>query len=270
MYLARKRNNLNPYAMKKRLFFIVGSLCSLVAWAQSYNVSAIPAAMKKNASVAVHLDNTVVEVSDIDKATVKIQKIFTVLDEEGKDELMFTQYVNKYIALDEAEIKVYDQNGKQISRYKKKEMSTVAVGEGLIEDGYMTYYRIPATSYPVTVEFNYQLKLKSLMYIPSFRFIGSRESVAESNYTIKFPASINIRYKPKLTDITPQATDDGKYKIYKWTVKDLPALAYEPGSVSSRDRYPYVNIVADQFTYYGSEGDLSSWKNFGSWINHLY
>src|SRR6185503_18169122 len=44
----------------------------------------------------------------------------------------------------------------------------------------------------------------------------------------------------------------------------------EAGAVSGQNRYPHVSIVSDRFSHYGFEGDLSSWKSFGQWINTLY
>jgi len=255
--------------MKHSLLSFLFCFCIWVLNAQ-YNASSVPNDLKKNAAVVTHLYNTNVEVEGIDKATIKVQKIFTVLNEEGKEELMFHQYCNKYISLDDAEIKVYDQKGKQTAKYKKKDLFTSAIGEGLVEDGYMSYYKITTPDYPVTVEFNYSVRLKSIISLPDFRFIGEKEAVVESNYTIKYPVSINVRYKPKLTLIVPQVSDDGKYKTCKWTVKNLQAMEDEEGSVSDREKFPHINIVADQFEYYSSKGDLSSWKNFGLWINSLY
>lgn len=249
------------------LSFYFGFAC---VHAQSYDLSTVQEDLKKNASIVMHLYNTNVEVDDIDKATVKVQKVFTVLNEEGKTALFFNQYCNKYVSLDDAEIKVYDKNGKQTDKVKRKEMASHAVGEGLVEDGFLIYYPIAAAVYPVTVELNYTVKLKSILSLPSFRFVDAKEGIVEANYSIKYPAQINIRYKPKLTSITPQSSDDGKYKTLKWTVKNLPVVEDEEGSVSERDKFPYVDIVADQFSYYGNQGNLSSWENFGAWINSLY
>lgn len=238
--------------------------------AQVYNAASVPESLKKNASVIMHLQTTNVDIDDIDKATVKVRKIFTVLNEEGQDELMFNEYSNKYYSLDDAEIKVFDQNGKQTAKYKKKEMSTQSVGEGLVEEGFVTYYKVPAPSYPITVEFDYTKKLKSTLYIPDFRYVHAKEAVVESNYIAKVPHFINLRYKSKLTSLTPEITDDGKNKTFTWSVKNIAAVEDAEGSVSERDKFPYVNIVTDKFAHFGSTGDLSSWKSFGKWIGDLY
>src|SRR5205814_5789815 len=125
---------------------------------------------------------------------------------------------SKSVSLDEVEIRVYDGNGKQMGKYKKKDMATTIMGEGLIEDGQVTIFRIPNSSYPVTVDLKYELKLKNTLSIPSFRFIGLNEGVVEANYTIKIAEEMGLRYKPKNTTIEPAVTSEDKYKVYTWTV----------------------------------------------------
>lgn len=257
--------------MKKIKLSLLLSLGYFVAGAQlPYNLANVPAELKKQAAVITHLENIQLEVSDLDKAMLQVRKVFTVLNEEGKSALFFNLYTNKYLTLEDAEIKVYDQNGKQINKHKKKDMVTVAVGEGLIEDGYVTYFEVPAPSYPLTVEFNYEQEYKSTLAFPEYRFISPKEAVLESNFTAKVPAEITIRYQAKNSNIVPVITDEGKNRIYKWTVKNMAAIEDEEGSVDRSNRLPYVNIVSNQFSHYGFRGDLSSWKSFGNWMNELY
>ncbi|MEI9809834.1 MAG: hypothetical protein WDO16_19315 [Bacteroidota bacterium] len=59
-------------------------------------------------------------------------------------------------------------------------MNTVATGEGLIEDGYVTYYRVQALSYPVTIDVKYEKSIKSTLNIPAFRFIHPKEASSGS------------------------------------------------------------------------------------------
>lgn len=49
----------------------------------------------------------------------------------------------------------------------------------------------------------------------------------------------------------------------------MKALEYEEGA-SLRGRYPMIQIAPNKFSYYGNEGDLTSWKKYGEWINNLY
>jgi hypothetical protein len=50
----------------------------------------------------------------------------------------------------------------------------------------------------------------------------------------------------------------------------MAPIDFEEGSVSADNRYPRIAIAADNFSYYGLHGDLSTWKSFGLWINELY
>ena len=143
-------------------------------------------------------------------------------------------------------------------------------GEGLIEDGYVTYFNIPASTYPVLVEIEYELKIKGTLSIPDFRYITPKEGLVEANYTVKVPPQIPLRYKAEQTTIKPEIVDNGKYKIYKWSAKNLAPIEYEVGAASGADKYPHVKIAVDKFSFYGFEGDMSSWKNFGLWLKNLY
>jgi Domain of Unknown Function with PDB structure (DUF3857)/Transglutaminase-like superfamily len=259
--------------MKKIIgFFLLLALTSQLAAGQSwaYSLATIPEAIKHKASVIKHLENIDLEVEDIDKVSLNVHRIFTVMNEEGKESLFFAEYSSKFYALDDAEIKVYDANGKQTGKYKKRDMTTVANGEGLIEDGYVTYYRISTASYPVTIEIKYDVKIKGTLYIPDYKFISPKEGVVESNYTARVPANIPLRYKSLHTSLQPVVSQFGNYKIYKWTVKNQSPIEYEEGSASGSDKYPHIKIVSDKFSYYGFTGDLTSWKSFGTWIKDLY
>jgi len=96
------------------------------------------------------------------------------------------------------------------------------------------------------------------------------EGIVESDYTVHVLSNLGFRYKAKHTDIQPVITDEGNARVYKWGVKNLEPLKEEKGAAESQDRYPHITFAVNRFSYYGLEGDLSSWKNFGSWIGNLY
>src|SRR5215204_1393949 len=256
----------------KKIFLSALSFISIVVHAQTgvYSLAAVPENLKTKASVITHVVNINVEVESLEKATETVHKIFTVVNEEGRDALLFNQHSNKYYALTDAEIRIYDQKGKLVEKVKKKDMITTAVGEGLIEDGYVTFYQVKGYAYPITIEFNYEHRLKSTLFFPDYRFIQRKEAVLESNYIAKVPSNLALRYKGRHTSLEPTVTEQGAYTTYKWAVKSQAAIEDEEGSESFRDKFPYVEIVPAQFSHYGYTGDFSSWKSFGFWIQELY
>lgn len=230
----------------------------------------VPENVKKDAAVIVHLDETNLDVESLDKATLRVHRIYTVMNEEGRHELRFRAYSSKDQTLEDVELKVMDAFGKTINKFKKKDMQTTAIGEGLIEDGYVTYVNISTPTYPVTVEYSYQHTYKGTLFIPDFHIISLREGVSSAVYTARIPASLNLRYKSKHIDIKPDIRDDGKFRTYNWSVNNIAPIDLEEGSESVENVLPVVDIVLDQFSYYGFQGDLSTWKSFGNWVNTLY
>ena len=260
--------------MKKAVIIIVSllCLCRLCALSQSvlYNLANVPEQIKNKASVIMHSENIELEIESTDKVTLTDHKMFTVVNEDGRDWLEFGEYSNQFMSLEEVEIKMYDANGKQLGKYKKRDMSTVAAGEGLIPDGYVTHFKIPALTYPITIDVQYEKRIKSTLTLPDYRFIEPEEGVIESNCTVKVRPDIGFRYKARNTSIEPVITDEGKYKIYRWSVKNLPPLEREAGSVAANTRYPHITFVTDRFSFLGTQGDLSSWRNLGTWVAELY
>ncbi len=227
-------------------------------------------AVTKNASVIKNEENILLDITAVDRFTYTVHKVETILSEKGKDELDFVQYTNKYINLDLVEIKVVDESGKPITKFGKKDLTTVANGEGLIEDGYVSYLKIPVPGFPVTIVYDYQLKFKGTVNYPSFNIMTSGEAVLKSTFTAHVLKELDLRYKEKNIHLNPIVTEDGKFKMYQWSVADMKPLEYEEGAAKYVSRYPSIQLAPNKFSYYNHEGDLTSWKKFGTWIGNLY
>ena len=258
--------------MKKLVALIVLLLLNHFVNAQSSccNLQTVPETLKENASVITFLNDAYFEVTDIDRAYLTVHKIMTVLNAEGKDVLDFSQYSNKFVELNDAEIKVYDAKGKQTNKYKLKDMNTVANGEGLISDGKITYLVVPSLSYPVTVEYSYVIKFKGTLIYPAYNIQeGAGEAVVRSSFTAKVPADLDLRYKENNIVLKPEISSTDKYKSYRWSVNNIPPITYEQGAVSYARKYPKIILAPNRFRIYDTDGDMTSWKNFGQWESNL-
>jgi hypothetical protein len=257
--------------MKNTLFTISFLLLMVYAFPQSptYDLSAVPENIKKNADVIVRSENIQFEIKDIDRAYLTVDKVITIANENGKSELAFREYTNKYIELTEAEIKVYDAAGKAVKKYKMSDMNTVANGDGLIDEGKITYYVVTTANYPITVEYKYELRFKGTLRYPDYSILKSKEGVENSSFTVKVPAELDLRYKEKNIQLKPEITTEDKYKVYKWSVKNMPPVEFEEGSVSFESRYPAIFLAPNRFKLYEYDGDMTSWKKFGNWENDL-
>jgi hypothetical protein len=255
----------------KKCLSVITAVCaawSLQAQITPYALLSIPEAVKKDADIVKRLEEITFEVTDIDRSSLSVHQVITVMNEKGKGALHFAEYTDKFHILNDAEVKVFDANGRQINRYKQKDMITLAGGgDNLIDDNKITFVQFPSTTYPVTVEVKYSVRLKGNLLYPSFDIQDANESVESSVFTAKVPKDLDLRYKEKNIVLKPETGEDGNYKWYRWSVKNLPAVKYEAGSVSP---YPYVMLAPNRFKFDDFEGDLSTWKSFGAWYGNLY
>ncbi len=256
--------------MKKFLFLLLSCTPAIIfCQVANFSLSLVNDSLKNKASVIKRSENIFFEVTDEDKAYLTVHKVFTVTNVNGKDALMFNEYSNKAYSLNDAEIKVFDASGKQTGKYKMSDMRTSAMGEGLVDDGKVTYFEIPAFSYPVTVDLKYEIKYKGTLFYPAYQIQSSGEAVESSSFVAKVPGYLDLRYKTKNISLTPEISTVDKYKFYKWTVKNLPAPEYEEGSVKYESRYPQVILAPNVFRIYDTEGTMTSWKSFGMWEYNL-
>jgi hypothetical protein len=257
-----------------KIFLITAALSVLntSSFAQTnvLDASTIPASLKENAHSIKREEKINFEVKDIDAAQLTVHQVYTVFDAEGEDVLSFFEYSSTFRKLDDAEIKVYDATGKLINKYKKKDMRAEAIGEGLVDDGKLYYFRIAAPSFPVTVQYDYEVKYKGTINYSDYNIQFPEQSIEESIYTASVPADIDLRFKAKNINITPVVTSAGKNKVYVWQVKNLKATAKEEGSAGNGSVYPQIMIAPNKFSMDGKEGDLTTWKNFGAWLFNLY
>lgn len=247
------------------LFVATGSFGQSDPW----GIIGLPDSLKRKADVIKRSEEINLEIDDVDQAVLNVHRILTVMSERGKDALLFYQHSSKAVLLSDADIRVYDANGRQLGHYKKKDMTTVPNGEGLIEDGYVTYYRVSTPAYPVTVEYSYTQKYKGTLWLPGYVVNLPDNSVLRSTYTVKAPRDFPLRYAGRNIKLDPAITEDDKYRYYKWSVSNMPSFEYEAGS-SLESHYPYIMVAPNRFSYYGREGDLSSWKSYGQWMANLY
>jgi Domain of Unknown Function with PDB structure (DUF3857) len=250
-------------------YFLLLFICGNSFGQSNYNSATIPASLKTNAHSVVRSQKISFDVKDISEAVYNVVEVITVLDAEGEDQLFFKQYSDVFRKLDRAEIKVFDAAGNPVNRYSMKEMKTQATGGGLVEDGKVTYFRVSAPSYPITVQFDYTIKYKGTLNYPTYYIAEPDQSVESSIYTATVPSDLDIRYKPKNINITPTIQDLGKKKTYTWEIKNHPAAAYEEGAVSYESSYPEVLMAPNEFAMDGNKGSLNSWKGLGLWFGAL-
>lgn len=258
--------------MKKSIFFLIFQLLIMQINAQTgiYAASAIPDSLKKNANVVIRDQYIKFVLKDINTAKYTEHTVYTILNEKGKRFLNFDEFSSKFRVLDDAEIKVYDAFGVKQNTYSKKEMTSLNYGDGLVPEGKLTYFNVNAPTYPFTIEINYTIKYSGILSLPGYIIQPTGMSVQHSVFDVETPADLGIRYKLVNTTNKPVLAHDANKELYHWEAKSLVAIKSEPHSGSAFEFEPAIFLGPNKFKLDDYDGDMTSWKNFGIWINDLY
>ena len=252
------------------LFLLSGVVVCSNAQINMYSALSIPDSLKKDADMVMREEIIKLSIKDNNTAKYEVHQVFTVLNEEAKKYLSFVQFSDKFHVLDDAEIKIFDPSGIKKNVYSKKEMTSLNYGEGLVPEGRVTYFNVNAPAYPITVEFNYSIKFKGIFSLPGYNMQSPWQAVQQSVFEVDVPANLGVRYKLLNTNNQPQVTHAGNKDVYKWELKNLKAYKLQKQSGSAFSYEPIVLIGPNKFKLDDYEGDMTSWKNFGAWMNNLY
>ncbi len=249
---------------------ILSIVCCSNAQLNIYSALTIPDSLRKDADILMREENIKLLIKDKNTARLDVHQVFTVLNEQAKKKLFFQQYSDKFQVLDEAEIKVYDLLGNKKNTYSKKEMTSGKYGNELVPDGKITYFDISTPSYPITVELNYSIKYKAIFSLPAYDMQSPWQSVQHSVFEVEVPTDLGVRYKLVNTNQQPQINHDGGKDVYTWEIKNAKAYKLEKHSGSAYGYEPTVLLGPTKFQLDDYDGDMTTWKNFGAWMDNLY
>lgn len=236
-----------------------------------YLVTSIPDSLKEDAVAVVREFSAVYTQSDVNNATYKVKKVVTVLNDRGKQFGHFVSYSDNFTDIRKFEGILRDATtGKEIKKIKKGDLIESSLSEQLATDYYSIYYELASPTYPYTIEYEYEQRFKNgIIAYPRFLPMeGMSESVELASYTIEIPLDFDLRYKYNF-DCPIEESSTDKQKIYTFSATGVKALKSEQYAPAFIERCPMVKIAPNNFRYDGVEGKMSTWENYGLWVNKL-
>jgi transglutaminase-like putative cysteine protease len=254
------------------LILLLSFLIPCCLSAQSYNVLSIPDSLKKDAHAVMREDEMIMEIKSPSKYITKHRRVYTILNEEGDDLGGFVSLYDKLTSINSVTMTLYDAMGKELKHVKKKDMEDrSAVSEmNLMDDerykAYAFYYKI----YPYTVSYDEEVEYNGIELFQSWEPLhSSGVSTQHSKYVIIAPKDYEVRYKPVNCDFKPVISAAGDKKIYTWEIGNLPARKLERYGPQWNEVTPHVLMAPSDFEVEGHTGNMSSWENYGKFINQL-
>ena len=191
------------------------------------------------------------------------------MNENGDDGLNLSEYYDKHRQIESVEGILYDANGKQLKRIKKKDLEDMSgVSEiSLMDDNRIKHHNFYYKVYPYTVEYTVEINNKSTLFFPRWVPQGrERLSVESSSMSIVCPADYQFRYKAFNYDKDPVVTQEKNNKVSTWSAKNMPAITREPYSPMWHELTTMVIFGPTDFQMDDYKGNMANWQDFGKFV----
>jgi transglutaminase-like putative cysteine protease len=258
--------------MKYFNFMLMAVLFTTIAHAQqNYEVSLINKELLSHASAVILTNETEVNVKSMDYVTQHVKYAVTVLNKNGEREAGIYLYYDKINQVRSVKGTIYDEFGKPIARIAERQLTDHAAADGfsLFTDSRYKSYRPAVTTFPYTVEYDYELSSKQTLFLPDWEpnsFHSTGTSVQHSSYKLNCKPDFIIRYKTINFPGKVTESEVAGLKTYSWVIDNVKALRYEPYSPDEEHLLPSVKIAPNQFYYEGIKGKFTNWEEYGGFV----
>jgi hypothetical protein len=166
----------------------------------------------------------------------------------------------------------YDAEGKQIKKLKNNEIYDQSAYDGvaLFSDDRLKAVDMSQVTYPYTVVFEYEKEYNFLFRIDGSDVLPDEKvSVEKFSYQLLFPKELAPRFKTFNISIDPAKarTPDGLESL-TWTFENVLPVTIEPYA-PKESFFPRIMAAPSSFEFDGYAGNMSSWDDFGKWIQLL-
>ena len=259
--------------MKHFIFFWSIILLAHFTAKADYPVSAIPEALKKEASVVKRLDDIRIVVKSPGKATYYRHYAYTILNEAGDPFSVFFSYYDKFRDISSISGTLYDADGNKIKNVKKKDIMDESgnFGSHLAIDARYKIHSFYHKAYPYTVEYEEEVEMDGIFYFPEWLpQRADKISIENAKMEMVTPTGYELRYKMFRYPGSPVIKDEKNTKSYVWELKNVPAKKEESYAPEWQELVTRVLIAPSDFEIKGYKGNMKSWQSFGNFIDGLY
>ena len=204
-------------------------------------------------------------------ANLTVKRHIKIYNKRGEHYANVRLSESPYRELKNVIIRTKDSTGNVISERKKKDFRKACGYDNVsIYDDDCTYYtNAKCSSFPYTLEIEYEYHIKSLFFWRGRNF-QSYIPVLKARYTLEIDNRIPFSYTATGGDLTPEVTDLGHATRYVWSVNNLVPLDDSKYIPKSHLIPIGVDFFPKKFKLQNYEFIGSEWKQIGEWYTDLY
>lgn len=233
-----------------------------------FSILKISDSLKENANAVVRLDQMDINIASQRSMNIKKQRIVTVLNQKGLNEIDAYEYYDKTTSIKSIEAVVYDAFGNEIKKIKRKDFKdqSAVSGSTLFSDNRVLYLDYTPITYPFTVAYSSESETSNTAFIPRWYFLsGYNVSVENCILNVSFPNNLGFKKKEfHFSDFKIEKTVDSDTKL-SYVAHNILAQKSEDYSPAPSDLYPKVMMGLEHFHLEGVDGTATTWEAFGKW-----
>jgi len=254
------------------LFTTLILLCGKTVTAQSYAAILISDSLKKNANAVLRDEVYTYIYQSPEKNITRHRKVITVLNKNGDEHAVFRVNYNKFISVESMRGVIYNEIGLPLRKIKASEISdnSGSAGYALFDDIRYKYFNPLISTYPYTVEYEYEIVSSGSYYFPDFLFFeGHNVSIEHSEFRVIVPRDYKLQWKQFNNCGDPAITTTDDQVTYEWKAAGIIAIDEEPYEENLIRQVQAIYTAPSAFSFGGYEGRMDSWNDYAKWINTL-
>ena len=231
----------------------------------------IPDVLLENANAVVRQQNIEFNVQAPDRAVYKERRVITIFNDKTHYDKLVVNY-DPSQKLGYISGRIYDAAGNFVRKISKKEIKDESAisSFSIYEDNRIRYVDVDNMDYPYTVEFEYEMSYKELLFYPNWQIDEFNTAVEQAVLQVSLPANMQLHYKTyNLGDLQPRMENTEKRQRFTWQVENIKAVKREPYCPPANKLLPAIFLSPGEFRVGGYTGSLSSWEAFGQFMNQL-
>jgi hypothetical protein len=251
-------------------FLFLFSSTFLFAQKSEYPIQSIADSLKDNANAVVRLNQVDITISSQRNMTIKTQRVVTVLNEKGLNDIDAAEYYDKSTRVKSIDATVFSGLGTEIKKIKKKDFKdqTAVSGSTLFSDNRIIFLDYTPTQYPFTIIFQSEIETSNTAFIPQWHPLSDYfVSVEKSILNVNYPENLGFKKKEfNFSNFKINKTIDTSTQL-SYVATNIFAQKDEDNSPSSSDLYPKVMMGLENFHLENVDGNAKTWKEFGQWYS---
>ncbi len=258
--------------MKKLLLYIICFAAAVCTHAQQAWTSAeIPDSLKRDAYSVVRDYQLTVTAQSQKALMMHHHLVVTILNKKGEKHSLWSYPTSKFDKLTSFSGKVYNDQGKVVTKLKRSDVSSSQYSEQLATDILHNYVTPPVMDYPYTVEYDWEVKCADgYMEYAYFSPIDHEyQALQNAQFLLTVPSGTKIRYTAMPRNIEAEKQSVGNNEQYRWTIKPMRGIIDDGYEEESMYILPSVIAVPQDFRLGESAGSLTSWESLGLWYSQL-